>query len=155
MTASGEFDTRPVRAFLPGPDLQVDASAWPASVPAMAQVLRQGLELPAGLTVLVGENGSGKSTVAETLAEAYGLNPQGGSALGQSFRGVLHDQAAAGSQVVVATHSPVLAAIPGASLLELGPWGIRPATWEDLGLVVAWRQFMRDPQPFFRHLFEA
>jgi hypothetical protein len=73
MTASGEFDTRPVRAFLPGPDLQVDESAWPASVPAMAQVLRQGLELPAGLTVLVGENGSGKSTVVETLAEAYGL----------------------------------------------------------------------------------
>ena len=86
MTASGEFDTRPVRAFLPGPDLQVDASAWPASVPALAQVLREGLELPAGLTVLVGENGSGKSTVVETLAEAYGLNPQGGSALGQSFR---------------------------------------------------------------------
>jgi len=68
---------------------------------------------------------------------------------------VLHDLAAAGSQVVVATHSPVVAAIPGASLLELGPWGIRRATWEDLGLVVAWRQFMCDPQPFFRHLFEA
>ena len=57
MTASGEFDTGPVRAFLPGPDL------------------RDGLELPAGLTVLVGENGSGKSTVVETLAEAHGLNP--------------------------------------------------------------------------------
>jgi hypothetical protein len=40
-------------------------------------------------------------------------------------------------------------------LLELGPWGIRPASWEDLSLVVAWRQFMRDPQGFFRHLFEA
>jgi predicted ATPase len=86
MTAGGEFDARPVRAFLPGPDLRVDESAWPASVPAMAQVLREGLELPAGLTVLVGENGSGKSTVVEALAEAYGLNPQGGSALGQSFR---------------------------------------------------------------------
>ena len=47
MTASGEFDTSPVRAFLPGPDLRVDESAWPANVPAMAQVLRQGLELPA------------------------------------------------------------------------------------------------------------
>jgi predicted ATPase len=86
VTAGGEFDARPVRAFLPGPDLRVDESAWPASVPAMAQVLREGLELPAGLTVLVGENGSGKSTVVEVLAEAYGLNPQGGSALGQSFR---------------------------------------------------------------------
>jgi hypothetical protein len=70
MTASGEFDTRPVRAFLPGPDLRVDeirVSAWPASVP---------------------------------------------------------------------------------NVLELGPWGIRPASWEDLSLVVAWRQFMRDPQGF-------
>ena len=76
MTDSGEFDARPVRAFLPGPDVRVDESVWPASVPALAQVLRDGLELPAGLTVLVGENGSGKSTVVETLAEAYGLNPQ-------------------------------------------------------------------------------
>src|SRR5512140_1800483 len=40
MTASGEFDTSPVRAFLPGPDLRVDESVWPASVPALAQVLR-------------------------------------------------------------------------------------------------------------------
>jgi hypothetical protein len=56
MTASGEFDASPVRAFLPGPDLRVDeirVSVWPASVPALAQVLRDGLELPAGLTVLV------------------------------------------------------------------------------------------------------
>jgi hypothetical protein len=49
------FDARPVRAFLPGPDLRVDESAWPASVPAMAHVLPEGLELPAGLTVLVGD----------------------------------------------------------------------------------------------------
>ncbi len=66
---------------------------------------------------------------------------------------LLHDLAAAGSQVVVATHSPIVAAVPGANLLELGSWGIRPATWEDLSLVVAWRQFMRDPRSFFRHLF--
>ena len=65
---------------------------------------------------------------------------------------LLHDLAAAGSQLVVATHSPVLAAVPGANVLELGPWGIRPANWEDLSLVVAWRQFMRDPRAFLRHL---
>jgi len=68
---------------------------------------------------------------------------------------LLHYLVGAGSQLVVATHSPVVAAVPGANLLELGPWGIRPASWEDLSLVVAWRQFMRDPQGFFRHLFEA
>jgi hypothetical protein len=59
-----------------------------------------------------------------------------------------------GSQVVVATHSPIIAAIPGAHLLELGSWGMRPAAWEDLSLVIAWRQFMRDPRSYFRHLFE-
>ena len=52
----------------------------------MAQLLADGLEIPAGVTVLVGENGSGKSTVVECLAEAYGLNPQGGSAMGRTFR---------------------------------------------------------------------
>ena len=39
------------------------------------------------------------------------------------------------------------------------PWGelgrASARDWEDLSLVVAWRQFMRDPQGFFRHLFEA
>jgi predicted ATPase len=66
---------------------------------------------------------------------------------------LLHDLAETGSQVVVATHSPVIAAIPGANLLELGGWGIRAATWDDLSLIVAWRQFLRDPHSYFRHLF--
>jgi hypothetical protein len=35
MTDSGEFDARPVRAFLPGPDVRVDETVWPASVPAV------------------------------------------------------------------------------------------------------------------------
>ncbi len=49
------------------------------TVPAVAQLMREGLELPAGATVLVGENGSGKSTVLEVLAAALGLNAEGGS----------------------------------------------------------------------------
>ena len=243
MPDSDEFDARPVRAFRPHGGAAVDQLVWPGCVPAMAQLLREGLELPTGLTVLVGENGSGKSTVVECLAEAYGLNPQGGSAQAELFRvrpsepgkgseltvvrgvkprwsyflradtmnqlytyleqnpgrrperlhelshgeafleilrtrvnetgfylmdepdaplsftaslglaALLHDLAAAGGQAVVATHSPIVAAVPGANLLELGPWGIRAATWEDLNLVVAWRGFLRDPQAYFRHLF--
>jgi predicted ATPase len=233
-----------LRAIRPSPDASIDTTEWPATVPAMEQILAEGLELPRGVTVLVGENGSGKSTVVEALAEAYGLNPQGGSILAGGFavrgsepgiggeltvvRGprprwsyflradtmsqlytylednpgrrperlhelshgegfleilrtrvnqkgfylmdepdaplsftaslslaaVLHDLAASGSQAVVATHSPMVAAIPGAHLLELGPWGMRPAGWEDLSLVISWRQFMRDPHLYFRHLFE-
>jgi predicted ATPase len=215
-------------------------------VPAAAQLLRSGLELGPGLTILVGENGSGKSTVVEMLAEAYELNPQGGSILapkvrvretepgtgrlltvergiggrsawayflradtmhslytyleehpgsrspperfhelshGQGFleilrtrvnqRGfylmdepdaplsfisclslvaLLHDLAKAGSQAVIATHSPVVASVPGAHILELGEWGIRPARWEDLEIVRSWRDFLSDPGLYFRHL---
>lgn len=53
-------------------------SPWPAGIPAVAQLLRDGLDLgPA--TVFVGENGTGKSTVVEALAMLFGLNPEGGS----------------------------------------------------------------------------
>ena len=215
-------------------------------MPAAAQLLRDGLELTPGITVLVGENGSGKSTVVEMMAEAYGLNPQGGSILapavrvratepgaggrlllergagsrsawayflradtmhslytyleenrsrskpperfhelshGQGFleilrtrvnqRGfylmdepdaplsfisclslvtLLHDLAGAGSQLVIATHSPVVAAVPGARILELGDWGIRPASWDDLEIVQSWRMFLGNPRRFLRYL---
>src|SRR5580704_14955171 len=80
------LDLRYVRGFQARAEPDVDWSAWPARVPAVAQVLRDGFELPAGLTILMGENGSGKSTVIEMLAEAYGLNPQGGSAQAKLFR---------------------------------------------------------------------
>jgi predicted ATPase len=54
--------------------------------------------------------------------------------------------------VVVATHSPVLAALPGARVLEVGPWGLRDAEWAELELTASWRQFLGDPQAFLRHL---
>ena len=57
-----------------------------------------------------------------------------------------------GAQVVVATHSPVLAALPGARLLEVGDWGLRDATWAELELTASWRQFLLDPQSFLRLL---
>lgn len=62
------------------------------------------------------------------------------------------DLVAVGAQLVVATHSPVVAALPGATLLEVGPWGLRPAVWEELELTASWRQFLGDPQSFLRHL---
>jgi predicted ATPase len=238
-------DTRLVRAFRPTADSRgFDRGSWPATVPAAAQLLREGLALSPGVTVLVGENGSGKSTVVEMLAEAYGLNPQGGSILapaarvqptepdagqhllverglgwrsawayflradtmhslysyleenrvsgakqlhrlshGQGFleilrtrvnqRGfylldepdaplsfvsclglvsLLHDLAGAGSQLIVATHSPVVAAVPGATILELGDWGIRPASWADLEIVQSWQLFLGNPSRFLRYL---
>jgi predicted ATPase len=217
---------------------------WPATVPADAQILAEGLELGAGVTVLAGENGSGKSTLVEVIAEACGLNPQGGSAKARfqtrgsepgigghlwaerglgypawmyflradtmhglytyleenpgrrperfhelsdgegfleilrtrvsqpgfylmdepdaplsfvsslSLIALLHDLGAAGGQVIVATHSPVIAAVPGARILELGAWGMRPSQWQDLELVASWRQFLGQPQTFLRRLLD-
>lgn len=57
--------------------------AWPVTVPAVAQVVRDGLDLTPGITMLTGENGSGKSTLVEVIAEACELNPQGGSGKAQ------------------------------------------------------------------------
>lgn len=225
----------------------IDPGAWPATVPAVAQVLREGLRLHAGVTFLVGENGSGKSTLVEGVATAYGLSPEGGtthgqhstrpteSGLGRALRlqrglasprtgfflraetmhgwytfleqnpsnrrgddpepafhemshgesflavladrfdapgfycldepeaalsfsstlqliGVLHDLVADGGQVLCATHSPVLAALPGARILEVGEWGLRETTWDDLELVQHWRRYLDAPGRYLRHL---
>jgi predicted ATPase len=50
------------------------------SLPVVAWMRENdGLELGSGATFLVGENGSGKSTVIEAIAVAAGFNPEGGS----------------------------------------------------------------------------
>lgn len=238
-------DGRPVRRIDRAPGAPSGPGRWPHTVPAVDQLLREGLELPAGVTFLVGENGSGKSTLVEGVAGAYGLDLEGGTthsrhstrvsesplhtwlrltrgvgaprwgfflraesmhsyysfleglpgnpaptyhemSHGESFLtlietnldspglycldepeaalsfssilvlvGALHDLAAAGSQVLCATHSPVLAALPGATILEVGEWGLRPSSWEDFVLVQNWRGYLADPQRYLRHVIDA
>ena len=70
------MDTRPVRRVERSQYAEYDPSVWPYILPAVTQLLREGLDLPAGVTFLVGENGSGKSTLVEALAVAYGLNAE-------------------------------------------------------------------------------
>nr|WP_255358504.1 MULTISPECIES: AAA family ATPase [unclassified Pseudonocardia] len=58
-----------------------------------------------------------------------------------------------GSQFVVATHSPVLLALPGATILEIGDDGaIRKVGYDDAAPVVLTRGFLADPDAFLRHL---
>ena len=56
------------------------------------------------------------------------------------------------NQVVLSTHSPLLAALPGATILEVGEWGLRASPWEETDLVRLWRSFLDAPQRFLRHL---
>ncbi len=66
----------------------------------------------------------------------------------------LHAVVAEGGQVLCATHSPVLAAMPGATLLEVGEWGYRRTTWAELELVEHWRRYLDAPQAYLRHLLD-
>jgi predicted ATPase len=233
---------RPIRRVELAPGAEVDRAAWWAKIPAIAAILDRGLNLPAGVTFLVGENGSGKSTLVEALASAHGLNAEGGSRgamhstrvtespLGEVLKVIrspggtgnayflraetthglytylenlprspdtdLHDRShgegflellsrkftgpgfylmdepeaplsftstlglvshleelrAVGAQVVVATHSPLLTALPGATILELGTHGIRKANWEDLEIVAHWRRFLARPGDYLNAL---
>lgn len=233
------FDQPPVVRVTPERRLDEPLEPWLDVVPAVQQVLREGLTLSPGVTFLVGENGAGKSTIVEAVAMAYGLSPEGGSAHGphstrrsesalhgaitlqrgigtgswgfflraetmhgwytyqegvggpdlhamshgESFLEVLsrrfdspgfycldepeaalsfassltllralHDIAEGGGQVLCATHSPVVASLPGAHVLEVGPWGLRPTTWEDLELVHHWRSYLAGPGRYLRHV---
>ncbi len=240
---SGMFSQPPVTRVRVHDERVGDRRSWPATVPAVARLLDGGLELSPGVTFLVGENGSGKSTVLEGIALAYGFSPEGGSrharhstrasesplsewielqrgvgssrwgfflraetmhsfytylehnpsareepvfhelSHGESFLAILDTRfdapgfycldepeaalsfqstltlistldriARDGGQVLCATHSPVLAALPGARLLELGEWGMRETAWHELELVRHWRSYLDAPQRYLRHL---
>lgn len=251
MSRDRVLDPRPVVRVVVDPDTDLPRSAdqWPYSIPAVAQLLRDGLELDA-LTVLVGENGAGKSTIVEAVAMAYGLGAEGGSVNGRdvtwSSESPLHadlrlvrgggaskwgyflraetmhgmftylqrsqiDQTSGpreyfhtrshgeaiwdilttsrfnggglfvldepeaglsfdaqlrlvallleladrrGAQVLMATHSPILASVPGAALYELSDDGMHRARWEDLTMVDHYRRYLDAPDRYLRHLLE-
>jgi predicted ATPase len=233
-------------AFLRQVRIRDDApsSAYPFGLPAV-----RGLDLALGaVTVLVGDNGSGKSTIVEALAVAAEFNAEGGgrnlrfetlathselhrhlelrwrrrprwgwflraetfygmasritldddrrtgiAALfpdlhgrshGQSFLAliesrfaapglyvmdepesalsfqgqlqllrVVHDGVAAGSQFVMATHSPILMRAAGATIYELGDHVPRRTRYDELTAVQLWRRFLEDPDRLLEVLY--
>ncbi|MEO9200122.1 MAG: AAA family ATPase, partial [Antricoccus sp.] len=225
-------------------DADRDPAVWPNTIAAVGQLVAEGLDLgPA--TILIGENGTGKSTLVEAIATAYGMNPEGGStgarnrtfdtesglhstiefvrgagasrwgyflraetlhglytylelnsgdlneakyhrhSHGEGFRAILDssrfsgvgffvmDEPEAGlsfgaqlalvadlinfvrengAQVLIATHSPIIAALPGAHILELDHDGYHPATWSELEMVDHYRRFLNNPETYLRYL---
>lgn len=57
-----------------------------------------------------------------------------------------------GSQFVIATHSPMLLALPGAQILSFDGGNIREASFETLEHVQIMRSFLEDPDAYLRHL---
>jgi predicted ATPase len=247
MRMDGEWmGRRPVRRIERAPDATLSPQVWPANLAPVAQLLADGLDLGAA-TILVGENGTGKSTLVEAVAGAYGLSPEGGStgarhstrvsesplasslrlirrpgttrwgyflraetmhglftyleanptlapepvfheqSHGESFlsmittsrfaRGgffvldepeaglsftaqltlvaVLHSMINSGeAQVLLATHSPIIAALPSARLLELDENGMQERAWDDLDLVDHYRRFLDHPDQYLRRVLD-
>jgi predicted ATPase len=242
-----------MRRFGPGPyliGLRRAPERWgegfPYDVPAVAAVESMRLDTP--VTLLAGDNGTGKSTLVEAIAEAIGFAAEGGELqrsgelpavpravldgalepvlsrtkprLGyflraESFFNVaayvgsddlhapdlslygdvaLHEQshgqsflalasnrfggegfyvldepeaalsatgaiallaiivraAAAGAQFVIATHSPILLACPGALVYELDDAGLRATPYDDLEAVRLTRGFLAAPERYLR-----
>jgi len=218
----------------------------PWDVPAI-RALDDGLELHPRVTYLIGDNGTGKSTLLEAIAVAAGMNPEGGSsgfayATRESHSGLagalrlvrgarrprtdfflraeslftaatyleglpddplaayggrsLHDQshgeaflavlvhrfgpdglyvldepesalspqncltllrridelARDGSQLVIATHSPLVLAYPDAAILRCDEAGLEPVAYEDAEPVVLTRAFLGDRERFLDRL---
>jgi predicted ATPase len=83
--------------------------------------------------------------------------PEGGlSPLGcLSLLRMLHDLVGAGSQLLVATHSPLLLALPGAAILQVEADGrLRPVGYDAADAVVRTRDFLAAPDRTLRHLLD-
>ena len=57
-----------------------------------------------------------------------------------------------GVQVLIATHSPIVASIPGASILEFDAEGVHQRAWDHLDIVEHYRRFLEAPERYLRHL---
>ena len=68
--------------------------------------------------------------------------------------GVLDQLVRAGSQVVCASHSPVLTALPGATILQVDGEGLTKVQWRDLDLVDHMTRYLREPMAYLRHVLD-
>lgn len=65
----------------------------------------------------------------------------------------IQDLTTQGSQFLIATHSPILLALPGARILEIGDdGGLRTVPYDDALPVRTTRDFLADPDRILRHL---
>ena len=69
-----------------------------------------------------------------------------------AFLALLKELVAADGQAIIATHSPILLASPGATILSFDGDAIAKVAYEDLDHVRLTRDFLADPEAFLRHL---
>lgn len=65
---------------------------------------------------------------------------------------LLKDMVAQDAQFIIATHSPILMAFPGATVLSFDGGQVQSVNYESLEHVRVTRDFLQDPERFLRHL---
>lgn len=65
---------------------------------------------------------------------------------------LLQDAAQRGSQLIVATHSPILMALPQADILDLNVSPPAYTSWEQVDHVFVTRSFLNEPGRFLKHV---
>ena len=234
---------------------EIWSGSYLAEIPAIRHLMQvRELELEKPVTFFVGENGTGKSTLLEAVAVAFGFNPEGGTrnfrfstadshselwksltlvkrgyasdgfflraesfynvatnidqmdgepsfnppvidsyggvslhrrSHGESFlalvqnrfggHGVylldepeaalsptrqltllcqIHELVKRNSQFIIATHSPVLMAYPGAEILQFSEDGIQSVEYRETEHYQVTRRFLEDPERMLRYLLE-
>ncbi|MEJ2539277.1 MAG: AAA family ATPase [Gemmatimonadota bacterium] len=68
---------------------------------------------------------------------------------------LLDEAVASGSQFVIATHSPLLLAIPDAIRLSFDREPLSIVAWDELESVRLWRDVLQTPDRFLRHLWSG
>jgi predicted ATPase len=71
-----------------------------------------------------------------------------------SFLVLLHDMLAQQAQFIIATHSPIVMAYPGAAILSMDGGTIEPIAYDDLEHVRIMRGFLDHPERYLARLFE-
>ncbi|MEV0159973.1 AAA family ATPase [Nonomuraea fuscirosea] len=105
-------------------------------------------------------HGEGFFTVLDRMVSGPGLYLLDEPEAALSFRSCLrllalmHQVAGEGGQIICATHSPILAGLPGAQIVELGDHGVQRTEWEALQLVDDWRRFLTKPDLYLRYVLE-
>jgi predicted ATPase len=73
-----------------------------------------------------------------------------------SFLRIIHDLATPRhAQFIIATHSPILLAYPGAVMFDLDGDAIRPTTYQETKHFQITRDFLNSPERFFKHLLRS
>src|SRR5262249_11167908 len=65
---------------------------------------------------------------------------------------LIHDAAQRGAQFIVATHSPILLACPGAQIFSVDAAPIQAVEYAELPQVALLREFLNEPSRYLRHL---